>query len=288
MELAEQIAAETPEDRDAIVFSSRILAQAGMPHSDPGDVPHYTATNGGVTLIITPGTRADGNGAVQTVGYPYGMLPRLIMLFFATEVVRTRQREIPLGRSFAEFLRCIGLERDAYYYRAVREQLVRLLSANIRFSFFQQDHLEVMSNRPVADDYALWWDGRQPGQHSLWRSCVVLHDRFYRDVLEHGFPVDLDAIRAIRQSPLKLDLYTWLAYRVHALPKAVRVPWRSLHAQVGSNYADIADFKKRAKRALTAIACVHRGLNFAFVTGGLLLRPSLPPVLPRAPLSFRS
>jgi hypothetical protein len=280
--LCERVAEQEAADRDAIGFSTRIFAQVCLPHRDPGpDLPAWIARNGSAVLTVQPGVRANPDGSIASLGYPWGSTPRLVLLYIASEAVRNRRPEIDLGGNFATFLRRIGLSQHSYHYRAVREQMVRLFNANIRFSFLQQDHLEVMSNRPVADDYVLWWDTARPDQHTLWRSYVILHGRFFKDVLEHGFPIDLDAVRAIHQSALALDLYTWVAYRTHTLRRSVRVPWRLLHEQVGSSYADPADFKKRAKRALLAVRNANRRLNFDFVCGALMLKPSLPPVLPQ-------
>lgn len=88
-------------------------------------------------------------------------------------------------------------------------------------------------------------------------------------------------IRALHQSSLALDLYTWLVCRVFKLREGlVRVKWSQLHEQVGSAYSDLADFRKRAKRVLAMVAVAYPGLNFAYFPGGLILKPSLPPVLP--------
>ena len=39
---------------------------------------------------------------------PFGNIPRLLMAWVCTEVVRTRCRELVLGRSLAEFMRTLG------------------------------------------------------------------------------------------------------------------------------------------------------------------------------------
>jgi len=282
LSLFEQIAETAPDEREICFAPAPVFTQTALPSRDPGpETPAWIRRNGDATLVVTPGIRALPDGTAQRIGYPFGTTPRLALIYIATEAIRTRRPEIEFGRSLAEFLRRIGLASHSYHYRAVPEQLVRLLSANIRFTFTDNAHLEVMSNRSVADDYVLWWDAAKPEQNSLWRSYVVLHHRFFRDVLDRGFPLDLDAVRALHQSALALDLYTWLAYRTQSLKRDVRVPWRALHSQLGSSYADLGDFRARVKRTLTVVSAAHRGFRFDFYTGGMVLKPSLPPILPR-------
>ena len=45
--------APVPIDRDR-AFLARPLVQATLPHSDPGDVPVWTRTNGRLTLVVRP------------------------------------------------------------------------------------------------------------------------------------------------------------------------------------------------------------------------------------------
>ena len=50
---AEIMGAPVPTDRDR-AFLARQLVQATLPHSDPGDVPVWTRTNGRLTLVVRP------------------------------------------------------------------------------------------------------------------------------------------------------------------------------------------------------------------------------------------
>ncbi len=45
--------APVPTDSDR-AFLARQLVQATLPHSDPGDVPVWTRTNGRLTLVVRP------------------------------------------------------------------------------------------------------------------------------------------------------------------------------------------------------------------------------------------
>jgi len=94
---------EPPRPSD-VVFMVRFLAQVTLPHSDPWPVPVWRRQNGTAMLTIYPFVTEAGE-----VRYPYASLPRLLLLWIVTEVVRTRQRRLELGDSLAGFMRRVGL-----------------------------------------------------------------------------------------------------------------------------------------------------------------------------------
>lgn len=286
---AEKIQVATAQERNAVAFAPRVFSQVSLPHTDPGlDLEAWVRRNGAARLIVQSGVRDLGDGGVEKVGVPYGSMARLLILFLSDQAVRTRSPEIFLGRNLASFIRALGLARDGRTIRMLKMQLDRLVYATIRFTFHDQEHLEVMSNVSIADDYILWWDHRTEGRAKEWGSYVKLHQRFFQDILEHGFPIDLDAVRVLRKSPLALDLYCWLAYRIRGVKSPVRVPWAMLHQQVGSDYTCSADFKKKAKRAMLKISAVwNGGINFRFTVGALRLEPS-PTAVPPAVIPIRT
>ena len=51
--VAEIMGVPVPTNRDR-AFLARQLVQATLPHSDPGDVPVWTRTNGRLTLVVRP------------------------------------------------------------------------------------------------------------------------------------------------------------------------------------------------------------------------------------------
>ena len=60
----------------------------------------------------------------------------------------------------------------------------------------------------------LWWTPRQPDQGTLWESTVVLSERFFSEITENPVLIDLRALRALKRSPMALDVYLWLTYRM--------------------------------------------------------------------------
>jgi len=284
---------DTPDviQADALGFSTRVLVQAGLPHSNPrGNPAAWTRTNGDFSLVVQPRILPNG----KSIGYPYGSIPRLILAFICSEVVRTKSREIALGRSLADFMRALHLwnsggERGDI--TRVKDQLYRLVNCNIHFYYGNAENLKVTasSSQSIADEYCFWWDRESPDQISLKDSVIVLTEKFHREILAHPVPLDMRILEGLKSSALALDLYTWLTYRVFGLERPQNISWAALQKQMGSDYADRRDFKRRVKEWLFRLRALWPDLNVDEIDGGLRLRPSRPSVpsrttpMPRLP-----
>jgi hypothetical protein len=64
----------------------------------------------------------------------------------------------------------------------------------------------------VAPKAMLWWDTSRTQQDNLWESWIELRGDFYAAITAGPVPVDLRALRALKRSPLALDLYAWLVH----------------------------------------------------------------------------
>ena len=91
--------------------------------------------DGQYTLVINPKPvveTVDGQQRLQSLGVPYGSLPRLVLIHIMTEAVRTRSRHVTLGATFTEWMRRMGFRTISYGPRGsatlVGGQLDRLLA----------------------------------------------------------------------------------------------------------------------------------------------------------------
>lgn len=94
--------------------------------------------NGKFSLVMQPGYTVDKNNIPKSIGLPYGTKPRLVMAFIASEAVKTRSKEIVLGRSLSEFMRQLDLTPTGGRWGtipALREQMKRLFSSTISFHY---------------------------------------------------------------------------------------------------------------------------------------------------------
>ena len=51
----------------------------------------------------------------------------------------------------------------------------------------------------------------------------------------------MNTLKALKRSPLGLDLYLWLTYRTFALTRPLRLTWPQLYRQFGTNQAKAND-----------------------------------------------
>ena len=252
-------------------YMARQLILCTLPHSDPGNVEAWTRRTGSIALGIQSGVDFDTG---RKIGFPYGIIPRLLLFWITTEVQRTKnlpqlsvtdKRTLQLGRNLAAFMEAVGLNPRGGGKRSdakrLHDQMDRLFSSRIGYVEKKQDGTaegKARGSMEVSPDYELWWNKKRPEQGTLWNSYVFLGEGFYNALVECAVPVDLRALRALKRSPLALDLYAWICYAAFAIVQQKRapqfVPWKSLMQQFGTDYSNPDDFKRKAKLALRKIA----------------------------------
>ena len=262
------------EDDNAIGFTTRVMAVATLPHTKP-KTDTFVRVNGNIQLVLQ---------APPHIGLPYGVLPRLIMAWVTREVVKTKSRSLFLGSSLSAFLRELDLEdgggpRGAH--TRVTDQVRRLFST--RFS--QTEELEGGVHDQfyqLADAQMIWWHTKNASQSGLWPSEVVLSESFFNSIINGPIPLDLRALKALKNSSMALDVYTWLTYRFFYLRKDTLIPWEPLSQQFGADYARLRDFRDGFKKALAKVLFVYGEADCVCLPEGVRLRPSRPHVPPRA------
>ena len=93
------------------------------------------------------------------------------------------------------------------------------------------------------------------------------------------------ALHALRGSALTLDIYVWLAHRLHRLDhQPLWLPWRTVKLQFGCDYEGKhghGDFCRSFKLALRRVLILYPTAWVCVKRGGIELRQSEPPVPPR-------
>lgn len=257
-------------------YLARQLVQCTLPHKNPGDVSSYTRKDGQFTLVVQPGVDDKG----ENLGIPYGIIPRLLLLWISSEVVRTRSRELRLGNSFNDFLRKVGLEHRGRGKRSdakrVIEQATRLFSARFTFWYSEGDDEKgsaAFKNVEVSSEGQYWWDYKSPEQSSFFDSYIVLGEKFFEAILAAPVPFDFKAIRALKRSPLAFDLYCWICWRTNRMKEGqtVTIGWNQIHNQMGADYKAIRQFRAHLKEALVKVEAVHPALEYDVTQRGLVL-----------------
>jgi hypothetical protein len=254
-------------DADALGFMARAMVQATLPHSKVvGN--EFTRRNGNYSLtILSP----------SSIGLPYGSVPRLLLAWVTTEAVKTKSRELELGDSLSGFMRELDLVPTGGRWGSItrlKEQTKRLFASSITAIYEQGQGTQII-NQAVADRAVFWWHPKDPDQAALWKSTITLTDNFYREIIDRPVPIDMRAIKALKKSPMALDIYTWLTYRVSYLKRPTAISWASLAMQFGSSYSRQRDFKTAFMSELKKVVTVYGGVQVEALPTGLLVKPSL-------------
>ena len=258
-------------------FMARLLALCSLPRTNPGNRLRYVRCNGPYTLVMNA-------GGLHKL--PFGNLPRLILAWVSTEVVRTGSREIVLGKSLSEFMRSLGVYSSAGGVATrLRNQMRRLFNANVRL-IYEDEHGEQFVSSAIADRGEFWWNERKPDERVLWDSKIRLGEDFFNEIINHPVPLDMNTLTALKRSSLGLDLYLWLVYRTFPLRAPLRLTWRQVYRQFGAHpdsaheKKTVQNFRIKVLRELKKIKLAWPGLNYSTAPGVLILHPSIPTIAP--------
>src|ERR1700710_2153897 len=84
---ATEIEQEDAREAGSIGYAARLWAQLTLPYKNPApDTQMWVRRNGSLTLRVMPGMTGPKDAPVA--GYPFGVLPRLILTWMSTEAVR--------------------------------------------------------------------------------------------------------------------------------------------------------------------------------------------------------
>ena len=260
-----------------IGFMARLLALCSLPRTDPKNRLQYKRANGPYTLYMVAG---GGNKL------PYGTLPRLLLAWVCTEAVRTQSPELILGDSLSEFMRKVGIySTSGDKHTRLRNQMRRLFGCTVSL-LYEDARGEATMNAPIARLTEFWWSERQPDARSLWESKIELGEDFFNEIIRCPIPIDLNTLRAMKRSPLGLDLYLWLTYRTFGLKRQLRLTWPVLYRQFGVDPArandkfTVRDFREDCLRELKKIKKAWPNLHYSTAKGALILSPSPPVIAP--------
>lgn len=135
--------------------------------------------------------------------------------------------------------------------------------------------------RTYSDEVVRQFDTwREPG--ATWTGKLTLSDGYYSEILEHGVPLDTRAVNALSGSSMALDLYYWLAHRLHRIEgKPQFLHWNNLLEQFGQEYTGKYRAKNFANKFLIAledVKAVYPRADVKVVEAGLRLCASPPPI----------
>jgi hypothetical protein len=226
------------------------------------------------TLLVESGRDRHGT----QVGVPYGSFARLILLYLQTEAVRTGSPEVELGRSMKSWMGRMSLTTGGRTYQLVAEQARRISACRLTFFTERENGAEARHNGAFVQDAISFAGVVDNDQPSFWQDKVRLDDGFWRSLKEHPVPVREEAIRAISTRSLAIDVYIWLAYRLHSLGKPTPISWTAVHGQFGAGFKLPRQIKPTFLEALKLALAVYPEAHVESGQNGITLYPSAPAV----------
>ncbi len=251
--------AEREEQRRGYI--AREMVQCTLPHSDPGDIEAFIRQDGNLILTVRGGYDPI---ARRKIGIPYGPIAKLLLVWITSEAVKSDDGVIQLAKTLGTFLRVLGLDRNTGRgkrsdAKRVTEQLLRLINAEFSTYYVGDDPDRVGSDAVdmrVAPRRSLWWDRKNIDQELLFDSYIVLGREFMEAIKKSYVPVDLTIAGRLKKSPLALDLFFWMTYRLYRMDprQDITVSWKDLASQFGADYKSEKNLRAAVKRALGMIA----------------------------------
>lgn len=255
VELLASIGERDPNDEER-GYIARMLVQACFPYRRIASNEFSRVANSFRMTMMAP----------SEVGLPFGVMPRLIFMWMTREALFKKDRRLELGRSLTEFMMQLNLPLTGGKNGTItrlRDQMKRMASSTLSVTY---DNGRSWSLRHVGmiEEAELWWEEKEKlkkeDQPGLWNSTVLLSESFFREITNRPVPFDMRVVQLIRertQSPLALDLFLWLNYRLKYLNRPTEIPWGKLQLQFGANYADTRqgrhEFKKEFLKQMDTV-----------------------------------
>ena len=270
----------TTHEPGAVAFQHSILAQTGLPYRNPGDdVREWERSNGQASLEIIAGKAFHPELCrFVPLGLPYGPKPRLILAHLNGEALRQQSPQIEVEASLTAFVKRLKLDAGGRTIGTIKDQLARLAACSMRLGAVR-DGQAITVNSQIVTAFNLWFP-KQEGQRVLWPSTVRLSAEYFESLAKHAVPLHDRALMALSGSAMALDVYAWLAQRLHRIDwgQRVFVPWPALQAQFGWHYARLPEFRRVFRQTLRLVHSQYRAADVELDGRGMTLRRSPPPV----------
>jgi Plasmid encoded RepA protein len=282
LELSSDIATTPPEE---LAFSHTVLCQTSLPAArPPDDVLVWERRQGRAMLLVEAGKALNPRTRqfVQ-LGLPYGPKARLLLMHLNSEAMRQQSPVIPVEDTMTAFFRrLMGRTQDGRQAKMLKTQLSSLAAATFRMGISHGEDRALQVNTQVIGAFDLWLRN-EDGQKVLWPSNLRLSQDYFDSLQRFAVPLDERAIAALAHSAVALDLYCWLAQRLHRVPdgKPQFIPWVSLQEQFGQGYARLRAFREFFVGLMQQVRSAYPEARLEVDGQGMRLWQSPPPVRKR-------
>ncbi|OJV19298.1 MAG: hypothetical protein BGO21_08560 [Dyadobacter sp. 50-39] len=269
-----------------VAYISAPLCHVFLPYSNPGDdVDFWYRSHGNfhlsvqATQVFNPRT-----GKPERFGLPYGPKPRFMLALLNTVIFNQKSPELKLGDSLTAFVgHHLGLNTGGRTINEVKNQLARLSTSLISGTYELEPGHTYQDSLNLIRGFDVWWT-KDTNQRHLWGNYIRFSDDYFNDIMEHGVPVDKRALSALSGNALALDIYAFLAHRLHHIPssKPLLISWKAIKDQFGPSYARMDKFKAVFRHTLQMVKAVYHDAKIEETENrGFVLKNSPAPVPPK-------
>jgi len=286
--LCERAAEILDGDPQEVLYQHTVLCQTYFPYRDPKTTRRWERSNGRVSLLVQAGEILDPrSGKFREVGLPFGPKSRLIFGHLNRRALQAGTNVIPLDEgSFTAFVRSMqdplhdtAVAPNGREVRAYREQLARLSVARFTLAARVDERRVLQESPQIIEKLEVTLHGDERQRH-LWPEHITLSPRYWESLQKHAVPLDARALAALSHSALAIDIYQWLAQRLHRIPdgREVILPRAVLHHQFGEGYGRERRFWEKFVEALRQVVSQYPRARLHVSDEGLHLQSSPPPV----------
>jgi hypothetical protein len=249
----------TEQDISSAAFQHSILCQAFLPYKDPGDeVRLWDHRQGNARLLLKAGELLNPRtDEWEQIGLPYGAKARLILAYVNTQAIKAQSPVVDVEESLSAFITKLGLHREGKTIGMIKEQLRRLAASNINMAFTVSDEQVVQTKFDIIKAFDLWFP-RDERQRVLWTSQIQLSEDYFNSLSQHAVPLNIEALTALAHSAMAIDIYSWLAQRLHRIEGSQFVGWANLKEQFGQAYTRMDNFKRDFRSSLRLVKTVYK------------------------------
>ncbi len=253
----------------SIGYITSLLISTSIPHSNISEF-FFKRSNGYNSLKIISNPK---------YGLPYGIIPRIIIIWLCTEAKLNKSHIIYLGKSQNEFLKKLGFLPTGGIngtINRVKNQILKLFNSTILF-IYKKNNIYKFKNLTIFNNATFFWKKN----NNFWKNNISLSKEFYKNIKNTSLPIDLRVVKNIR-SPLALDIYLWLTWRTRIIKnkKSILISWKKLKLQFGSNYKNtnkgLSNFKIEFLKKLKYVRFFYSKVNINISKLGIKLKYSYP------------
>jgi len=265
-----------------IGFMPAALCHVFFPyHEPPPGTDFWTRRSGDYILSIAavPGTDPRTNERIN-FGVPAGPKPRLILAALNSIALAKQSPELQFGNSLTDFVgNTLQLNTDGRTINKVKAEMTKLARAHVEIAFDNGDGRTFQDGTKIVRGLDLTWS-KNGNQFPLWGNHLRFSDDYFKALQEHGVPLDMRALRGMTNNAVAIDVYSFLAHRLHHLKRPLFLSWVAVKAQFGYTYATMKDFKKRFRETLRLVKVMYPAAKIEEVDNrGFYLFNSPPPVM---------